>query len=128
MKNIWKWILGVALALVVFAALGYFTYNWGGAMAYGHPMMYRFDSDDWQGPRGGFDRHPMRMTPGMGAWGGFGFMPFLPFMFFGGLLRLLLPLGALALTAYLAYQKGKRDGASSAAIQPASPAAPEPGA
>ncbi len=105
MKNIWKWILGIALILVAFAALGYFTYNWGSAMAYGHPM---------------------RMTPGMGDWGWFGFTPFLPLMFFGGLLRLLLPLGALALTAYLAYQTGKRDGASSAAKPPASPAAAEP--
>lgn len=127
MKNIWKWVLGITLVLVVFAALGYFTYNWGGRVAYGHPMMYQADPDRWQSPRGGFDRHPMYMTPWVGMWGGYSSMPFLPFMFFGGLLRLLLPLGALALTAYFAYQKGKADGLASAASLQHAPTA-EPGA
>jgi len=116
MKNTLKWILGITILLIVLAALGYFTYNWGSAMAYGHPMMYRFDGDDWQSPRDGFNRNPMGMRPGMGAWGGYGFLPFLPFMFFGGILRLILPVGVLALTAYFAYQKGKKDGIASAPL------------
>ncbi len=111
MKKIWKWILGGLLIVVFFIALGYFTYQWGREAAfYGHPMTSRFDADSWPSPRDNFDRHPMRMRPGIGPWNINGFAPFLPFMLFGGLLRLLLPIGILAIITYLAYQKGKADG------------------
>ena len=126
MKNIWKWIIGVVVVLVVLAAVGFF------ASRYFVPRATRvdrfetlrppalenyeregkrvpgFDYDHYRSPMGGFNRRvPMH---------GF-FMP-IPFMFFGGFLRLIFPLVVLGAVGYFSYQKGKKDGAAEALAAP----------
>ena len=143
MSKTWKWILGIAVFLVVLAAVGFIVFNvWGfgvrtaGMPFYSRnpPMMRDFDDfrrpmvgpgfDDFRNPMvgPGFDnfRHPV-MT-------GRGFVPFGGFFFLAGLLRLLFPLGILALVAFVSYRMGKKAGA--ATLAPATPpaaAAPEAG-
>ena len=109
MSKTWKWILGVAIGLVVLAGVGFVAANYFGFghMAYygrtaysGHPMM-----DDYGFGARGF-RQPMM--------GGRGFYPFGGFFFLGGLLRLIFPLGILALVGYFSYRAGKKAGMNDA--------------
>lgn len=123
MSKIWKWILGIVLALVILAGVGFVTANFfgfgrmpfqTGPAYYSHPMMdgYGFGN---LAPMGGYQnfRHPMM--------GGLGFYPLGGFFFLGGLLRLFFPLAVLAAVGYFAYRKGKKDGAAEAiAIVPES--------
>jgi hypothetical protein len=115
MSKTWKWILGIALGLVILAGVGFVAANffgvghmsfWGGPAYYGHPMMDGY----------GFGNREFRQ-PMMGGRG-FGFLS-LPFLFVGGLLRLVFPLAVLALVAYFAYQQGKRAGMAAVQSVPA---------
>jgi hypothetical protein len=125
MSKIWKWILGIAIALVVVGALCFVAWNTFGSMRWsGHmsayergypPMMEEFERGGKNFPGNDFDHGRMPMMDGYSRFhspmmGGYGFMP-LPFLVFGGLVRLVFPLGVLALVAYFAYKKGKKDGA-----------------
>ena len=128
MSKTWKWILGVALALVILVGVGFFAASyfgfghmslWGGTFPYGHPMMdgYGFEG---RGPLGNGQnfRHPMMG----GRWfGGYGFFS-APFFFLGWFLRLLLPFAILAGVAYFSYQQGKKAGIRAAQVS----AVPEP--
>ena len=130
MSRTWKWIIGILIALVVLAGIGFVAANYFGFshMAYfgripyaGHPMMDDYGFGD-RAPRGGYQnfRHPMM--------GGRGFYPFGGFFFLGGLLRLIFPLAILAAVGYFAYRKGKQDGtveAMTTAPQVESPASDE---
>jgi hypothetical protein len=126
MKNIWKWILGVVLVLVVIAALvaiPFVTRNYtlanGGANNlpqtrgfYYRPMMRGFNGFGWMHPqmhgwqngfggaRGFFPRAGFGGRLGIF---GFGFMVF-------GLAFRLIPLLLLGLLFYGIYQLGKRSG------------------
>jgi hypothetical protein len=149
MKNIWKWILGIILVLVVVAALvavplvmhNTMATNFGfqarqiapGANQQapdwnGGPMMRGYDNQ--QGPQGqapgrfNGQRNPM-MGNGRNFERGFshfgGFAPFgFGFMFLGGLLRLI-PLALFGLLLYGVYQLGKRAGMRS--VQAVTPVA-----
>lgn len=131
MKFNWKWALGIALFVLLLAALvaaplairGYFmTQN-------GAPQNWRaLDAPEgWQHPgmsmRDGRSFERVHGNYGMGMHPGRGFMP-MPFlggfMLFGGLLRLVIPLAVLAGVAYFAYQQGKKAGMKS--VQAAIPA------
>ena len=114
MSKTWKWILGIALGLVILAGVGFVAASFfgfghmsflGGPAYAGRPMMdgYGFGN---RGPVDGFRdfRHPMM--------NGRGFYPFGGFFFLGGLLRLIIPLAILVAVGYFAYQKGKKDGAT----------------
>lgn len=134
MKNIWKWILGIILILVVVAALVAVPFIMRNAMAAnfslraaqqqtapganpqapgvnpqgnGGPMMNRnFGGFGYQrGPMMGNGRNFGRGFPRLG----FGFM------FLGGLLRLI-PLALLGLLLYGVYQLGKRAGMRSTTV------------
>lgn len=139
MKNIWKWILGIVIVLVVVTALVAVPIIMRNTMAAnfsfratqqrtapganqqapgwnGGPMMRGYDNQ--QGPQGRFNnqRNPM-MGNGRNFERGFsrfgGFTPFgFGFMFLGGLLRLI-PLALFGLLLYGVYQLGKRAGVRS---------------
>ncbi len=131
MKFNWKWALGIALFVVLLAALvtaplairGYLmTQNVA-------PQSWRvLDAPDgWQHPgmsmRAGRSFERFQGQPGMGMHSGRGFMPapfFGGFMLFGGFLRLVIPLAVLAGVGYFAYQQGKKAGMKS--VQAAVPA------
>lgn len=130
MKNIWKWILGVLVVLLVVSAIvavPFILHN-----TFGADLAPGFDRQSWRMPMHdfggrGFDRFG---PPMMGGRGYSGFSPlFAGFMLLGGLLRLLVPLGIVALIAWLAYQQGKKAAMKAhpaAAPAPASePPAPE---
>ena len=106
MSKTLKWILGIALGLVILAGVGFVAANFFGL---GHMSF-------WGGPA--YSGHPMM---GGRGFGGFGFLG-LPFLFAGGLLRLLFPLAVLALIAYFAYQQGKKAGMKTTQVA----ATPEP--
>jgi len=116
MSKTWKWILGIALGLVILAGVGFVAANYFdfGHMRYfgrtsysGHPMM-----DDYGfGNRAPMDGYHHFRQPMMG---GRGFYPLGGFFFLGGLLRLFFPLAILAAVGYFAYRKGKKDGAAQA--------------
>jgi len=123
MSKTWKWILGIAIGLVILAGIGFVAANFFGFghMAYfgrtpfaGHPMMddYGFGN---RGPTQGFRDFNRPMM------GGRGFYPFGGFFFLGGLLRLFFPLAVLAAVGYFAYKKGKKDGAMEALIPTSEP-------
>jgi hypothetical protein len=118
MSKTWKWILGIALGLVILAGVGFVAANFfgfghmsfrAGPAEYGHPMMddYGFGN---RAPMDGYQnfRHPMM--------GGRGFSPLGGFFFLGGLLRLVFPLVVLAAVGYFAYKKGKKDGLAQAIV------------
>lgn len=120
MSRTLKWILGIALGLVILAGVGflaasYFGYGhmsfWGGPAFYSRPMMDGYGFND-RNPLGGYQdfRHPMM---GGRGFGGFGFVSW-PFFFIGGLLRLAFPLAVLALVAYFSYRAGKQSGMNAA--------------
>jgi hypothetical protein len=122
MSKTWKWILGIALGLVILVGLGFvaasfFGYGhmsfWGRPAYYAHPMMDDYGFGD-RSPLDGFRdfRRPMM--------GGRGFIPFGGFFFLGGLLRLIFPLGVLALVAYFSYRAGKQAGMNAMLATPAS--------
>ena len=126
MSRTWKWILGIALGLVILAGVGFAAaYYFGfGHMSFrvgpaysGHPMMddYGFGN---RAPLRGYQnfRHPMM--------DGRGFYPFGGFFFLGGLLRLFFPLALLAAVGYFAYRKGKKDGAAEVIASPPEVEAP----
>lgn len=120
MSKTWKWILGIALGLVLLAGVGFVAANFFGFshMTYlgrtaysGHPMM-----DDYGfGNRAPMDGYHNFRQPMMG---GRGFYPLGGFFFLGGLLRLFFPLAILVAVGYFAYQKGKKDGAAQVALPP----------
>lgn len=122
MKNIWKWILGILVGLLVISAIvavPFILHN-----TFGADLAPGFDRQSWRMPMHDFgERGFDRFAPMMGGRGGYGgFSPlFAGFMLLGGLLRLLVPLGIVALIAWLAYQQGKKAGMKSS-----TPAAPAP--
>jgi len=126
MSKTWKWILGIALGLVLLAGVGFVAANffgfghmtYFGQTAYsGHPMM-----DDYGfGNRAPMDGYHNFRQPMMG---GRGFYPLGGFFFLGGLLRLFFPLAILVAVGYFAYQKGKKDGTVQAALPPVPAAEP----
>jgi hypothetical protein len=150
MKNIWKWILGVALVLLVVAGLAglvfvfhnraaNFAYrtmlmtpgspagmstpqpSTGGAAA--TPQALGPDARGWRGPMmgGRFQGGPGAMMRGRGFGSYDRGMPFGPgFMIIGGLMRLV-PLALLVVLLVIAYRLGKRENAHAT-----SPVAPIP--
>lgn len=120
----WKWILGIALGLLVLALVGYGFFMLGQAM--GADLL----PDGYAG-RGFGGRMPMHGFGGRGMDGGFmphgfGMAPFgIGFMFFGGLFRLLIPLALLGLVVWFAYQQGKKAGANASGQAPVNPPAGE---
>ncbi|MEW5828934.1 MAG: hypothetical protein AB1846_08615 [Chloroflexota bacterium] len=128
MSKTWKWILGIAVLLVVLFVAGFVLFNaWGFGVrtaeipfySRGAPMMRDFDNF----------RHPM-VGPGFDDFRrpvmtGRAFVPFGGFFLLGGLLRLLFPLGILALVAFVSYRMGKKAGMASAIPAPSAAAAPE---
>lgn len=132
MKFNWKWVVGIALLLVLLAglvAISFAMHSYVLAQG-GIPQSGRaFDAPDgwthpgmmdrWDGR--GFDR--FHSGPMMGSRGGFGFTPFFGgFMLLGGLFRLFVPLAVLFGIVYFAYQQGKKAGMQ--AVQSAPVAAP----
>lgn len=138
MKNIWKWIIGIVVVLVVFAGmvgLAFVMHNrmsiniaqrvapnlqtWHG------PMMDEFRSGERGGPMMRHGKTPMLggRVFGHAPW------PFAPgFMIFGAIGRLI-PLAILILLVYVAYLLGKRATtapAGTAAVVPAPAPTPEP--
>ena len=125
MNKTWKWIIGIALGLVILAGIGFVAasyFGFGHMAYYGHPMMddYGFSN---RVPRGGYQnfRQPMM--------GGRGFYPFGGLFFLGGLLRLIFPLVVLVLVGYFSYQAGKKAGLNAgpavSAVTPVQEAEPE---
>jgi hypothetical protein len=117
MSKTWKWILGVALGLVILFGIGftaayYFGFGhmsfWGWPAYYHHSMMddYGFGN---RGPIDGYRgfRHPMM--------GGRGFYPLGGLFFLGGLLRWLFPLAVLVAVGFFSYRAGKKAGMNEAA-------------
>jgi hypothetical protein len=143
MKNIWKWILGIVLVLVVVGALvavpfvmrNYMAANFSQSAAQGAPQpnlqqrgpMMRGFNQPGQAPYNGF-RGPMmgggrNFQRGFMRFGGFG--PFaMGFMFLGGLLHLAIPLLLLGLLLFGVYQLGKNAGRRSVQVVAAPVAAP----
>jgi hypothetical protein len=153
MNTVWKWILGIVIALVVIAAIVagvVLVIRTNPALTFGPGFANRFNAPNGQtapnapnnpnGPRvtrPGFGFGPGRgynwaqrfgergFVPYGGGFAPFGFMPFGMFFFFGGLLRLLIPIGVLVLVAFIFYQIGKQAGLkTAAAMPPANPPAP----
>ena len=119
MKNIWKWILGVLLVLVVVAAVGVAAFAWRNHMGVafrngGAPFARGFDNGPMMRGNDGWNNGPMPMMRGRG---GFGFLG--PLVFLGGLVKLAF-FGALL---YGAYWLGKRN---ARVVVNAPPAASEP--
>jgi hypothetical protein len=140
MKNIWKWILGILVVLIVVAALvavpfvmrGRMIANYGpGNLAqqsqsgtWNGPMMRGFnrngqnDDGQQQGPGGygyqNFYHQGMMGRRGFGHMGGFfAFSPVM--MIFGGLLRLA-GLALFGLLLFGVYMLGKRSGTRSTPV------------
>lgn len=93
MKNIWKWILGILVVVLVVGAVGAAAFMWRSHMnfAYGNMPMMR-GNDGW-------NRGPSMMGRG-------GFFPFFgAFALLGGLVKLVI-FGALL---YGAYWLGRRN-------------------
>ncbi len=127
MKNLWKWILGAVILLVVAAGLFGLGFVWRTRMAATAPVAIQRSAPNppqWRGPmRGGVPGGRM-MAPGMGPMRGFGYgrRPFMPGMmilgFFG---RLMIPLGLLLLLLFVAYQLGKGRNAPTPVVVTSSP-------
>ncbi len=118
MSKTWKWILGVALVLVLVAAMFAIGYTWQARMAYGwsgawdHPMMrgdwyqrgawdHPMTRGDWY-PRDAWKRPMMGGAPySMHGW----YTPFGGFFLLGGLVKFALFIGLL----YGAYWLGRRN-------------------
>ncbi len=136
MKRIWKWLIGIGVALVVIAAIVGVVF-----LVRNNPNLFAFASGAapvnpgfnrpnlpngpaGQMPRGGFGWRGMMPRDGHGfdRFGGFAPVGFGWFLL-GDLFRLLLPLGVLVLVAVLFYELGRRAGTAAAA---APAPAPEP--
>lgn len=142
MKNLWKWILGILIGLLVLGAIfaapfvlrsafggnfgpGVYQPSWRMPM---HPFEGRgFDRQGWRMPMHPFEGRGFdRFGPMMGGRGFGGYTPlFAGFMLLGGLLRLVISLGILALVAWLAYRQGKKAGMASAPVHAASATEPD---
>jgi len=125
MKNLWKWILGILIVLVVGAGLfglGFVLHNRMGA-DFVHRTVIRTPQSSPDGS--GVDKIPDRFKPGpfrVGprisiqrfGHGGF-FSPFMPGLMMFGFLGRLIPLAILLLLLYIAYQLGTRKAVPAAA-------------
>lgn len=102
MKNIWKWILGILVVVLVVGAVGTAAFMWRSHMnfAYGNmPMMRNLDNGPMMRGNDGWNRGPSMMSRG-------GFFPFFgAFALLGGLVKLVI-FGALL---YGAYWLGRRN-------------------
>lgn len=114
MKNIWKWIFGIVLVVVVVGGLVALVFVFRNTIPANLTLRAMPNLRGWHAPMPGeWGRTlPPRIGPGMGR--GYGFAPqHLPwpfafgFFFFGALGRLL-PLVVFALLIYGAYRLGKR--------------------
>jgi len=127
MKNIWKWILGIVIALVIVAGLvglGFVMYTH--SMAAVTLQRVAPNSQTWNGPlnrvpNGQVAPRTMPMMGNRGFGRGFGF--FAPGLMFVGLLGRLIPFALLILLLYAAYRLGKRNVPVSAGAAPAPPSA-----
>ena len=117
MKNIWKWILGIVILLVILAVPFVLHYTLGMNFTRGFggpgPMMHDFGWDGRGMGRGFEGNGPIGMHRGFGFFG--------PFMLFGGLVKLVF-FGALL---YGAYLLGKRNARVTLDPMPSVPS-PEP--
>src|SRR3972149_3362486 len=130
MKNIWKWILGIVVVLLVVAGLVGLAFELRNRMSVNIVQKAVPNSQTWHGPMNG--RIPGErggpMWPGraprMGDHGfGRGFGPFAPGLMFFGMLGRLVPIAILILLLYGAYRLGKRTVPVTAAAAPAPPLA-----
>ncbi len=130
MKNVWKWILGIVVVLLVvgvIVAVPYIMHSvWG--TSYGPGMMQGFEGRSWRMPMHDFGGRGFdQFGPMMGGRGFGGVSLFFGgFMLLGGLLRLLVPLGVVALIVWFAYQQGKKAGFKSASAPAPVPEEPAP--
>jgi hypothetical protein len=124
MSKTWKWIIGIAIALVVLAGIGITLHlvalNAVGEGGWVHPMTgYRYDALQ-EGTR--YNPHMLPFKRG-------GFTPlFGGFMLLGGIFRLIVPLAVLGGVVWFAYQQGKKaviKEASAASVTPTFDAAPD---
>jgi hypothetical protein len=138
MKNIWKWILGIVVVLVVVAGLVGMAFVVHNRMAAAMAQRLAPNSQKWNGPAAP-DGDPRRIVPprmgprmgfrgfghdgfrgfGRGGFGGFG--PFAMGGMFFGMLGRLLPIAILVLLLYGAYQLGKKNVPVVVAAAPAPP-------
>lgn len=107
MKNIWKWVLGIVLTLVLVAlavglfGLGFFVRTRTADLAPRNIPAVQMDRfPDWRGDRMDMPRGPMMMR-------GFRRGPFLPGMMFFGFVGRIVPLALFGLLLYGAYRLGK---------------------
>lgn len=114
MKNIWTWILGTIIALVVIAGLAGLAFVWHGRMSARIVEKVAPHSQMWNGPSAP-DGAPHRMGPprmgprvGMQRFRHHHAGPFMLGWMFFGMLGQLAPLAVLGLLLYGAYQLGKR--------------------
>ena len=108
MKNIWKWILGGVILLVVAAGLFGLGFVWRTRMM-ATPVAIQSSAPNppqWHGPMWG-QRGGRMMPPGIGPMRGFGRGAFMPGMMLFGILGRLIPLGLLLLLIYVVYRLGK---------------------
>ncbi|MFH2104176.1 MAG: zinc ribbon domain-containing protein [Chloroflexota bacterium] len=138
MKNIWKWVLGISIVLLLLIAAGLGVRYLSGAML--RPALDNFDGD-MRTPRFErgenflapvFDRDQAFLQPMMGARMPSGQMPsfsrFSPFpamLPFGGSSTMLVPLLLLGLLIYGAYQLGKKSALPAGPAPAAAAHAPE---
>ena len=136
MKNLWKWILGILIVLVVAAGLFGLGFVLRNRMATNFAYRVAIRTPGPTPTPGGpaidkfqdrFRPEPFRAGPriNMQRFGHSGFFnPFMPgFMLFGFLGRLI-PLAILLLLLYIAYQLGRRKAVPAAPAAAASPAPP----
>jgi hypothetical protein len=108
MKNIWKWILGILVVVIVLGAVGSIAFMWRShtSLAYGNfPSTRNWNNTPMMPGNDGWNDGPMMRnynSPMMGR----GSSPFFsPFFFIGGLLKVAF-FGALL---YGAYWLGRRN-------------------
>ena len=108
MKNIWKWVLGIVIFLVVAAGLFGLGFVWRTRMMAAPVAIQRSapNPQQWHGPMPGAPGGRM-MGPRMGPMRGFGRGAFMPGMMIFGFLGRLIPLGLLLLLLYVVYRLGK---------------------
>jgi hypothetical protein len=119
MRNVWKWILGVILVLLVAGAIGAGAFLWRSRMGEVSYRSMPFHHSWQNGPMMHGDQFDPRQAGPMMR----GFRPFRPFGGFfalGGLLRLII-LGALL---YGAYWLGRRN--ARVVMEPRQPRTPQP--
>ncbi len=111
MKNIWKWVLGIVILLVVAAGLFGLGFVWRTRMAAPVAAIQRsapINPQQWRGPMRGVPGRMMGPRMGPPMRGGFDRGAFMPGMLIFGFLGRLIPLGLLLLLLlYVVYQLGK---------------------